>query len=60
MGKSRCTNLATVRAVGAVGNKVYSHFSFGSLNRGVGLARWNGVALREELRSDEMNFKVMS
>lgn len=49
MGESGRSDLATVRSVGSVRDEVDTHFSFGCLDGRVGLAWWDGVALREDL-----------
>ena len=43
------TNLAPVGAVGTVGHEVHTHLALGCLDRTVGLARGDGVALAEKL-----------
>lgn len=61
MGKTRCTNLASVWTVGPVRYKIDTHLSLGGLNGTVGLAGWHGVTLTEELvkSSPQNDMKIL-
>ena len=49
MSETWCSDLAAVRAVGAVRDEVHTHLALGRLDSTVCLPRRNRVALAEEL-----------